>query len=187
MRNSRWNSLRKTSSINWQMSAPDDSFTAKDRDTEIEKFKATPENATLWDRLLETKERLPWTRQLVESLQRQVVSRGKLSDNQRSLATSLYIDTCITSDDKIFEQKEMRKLGYRLLTLNLGRVQEFVSDIMFRTDSRAFTLGQMRAFQNIAKRQRLQLTKVPKLIEGETFDGWFKIEPSTDVDNDGGM
>jgi len=74
-----------------------------------------------------------------------------------------------------------------LMVLNLGRVQQFVSDIMYRTDKRPFTLGQMRAFQNIAKRQREKLKEVPKLIDGETFDGWFKKEPLEAVDKDSGI
>ncbi len=171
MRKSYW--MQK---VEWQMSASNESFTGKDVQSEIDKFKAKPENATLWDRLEETKQRLPWIRSLVDSLQGQVIHKGALSDKQRSLATSLYLDACITSDDKVFEQQEARKLGYRLMVLNLGRVQQFVSDIMYRTDKRPFTLGQMRAFQNIAKRQREKLKEVPKLIDGETFDGWFRIE-----------
>ncbi len=175
----RWNIQQ----VHWQRSEEMGSFSAQDRQTEIDKFKSIPENATLWDRLVETKELLPWAKKLVESLQNQVVKKGHLTDAQRSLATSLYLDACITSEDKVFEQREARKLGYRLMLCNLGRVQQFVEDIMFRTDSRAFTLGQMRALQNIANRQRTNLMKIPKLIDGETFDGWFKIEPISDVDN----
>ncbi len=180
MNTRRWGSIAQK--VDWQK-VPDNSFTGKDRDTEIAKFKAIPENATLWDRLEETKQRLPWIGSLVKSLQGQIVQKGVLSDKQRSLATSLYIDACVTSDDKVFEQQEARKLGYRLMVLNLGRVQQLVEDIMFRTDSRPFTLGQIRAFQNIAKRQRINLMNVPKMIDGETFDGWFKIEPDASVDN----
>jgi len=173
--------------VEWQLSASSESFTGKDVQSEISKFKAKPENATLWDRLDETKERLPWIKSLVDSLQGQIIHKGTLTDKQRSLATSLYLDACMTSDDKVFEQQEARKLGYRLMVLNLGRVQQFVSDIMYRTDKRPFTLGQITAFQNIAKRQREKLSKVPKLIDGETFDGWFKKEPREDVDNDSGI
>jgi hypothetical protein len=185
MKSRYWGAVSRK--VQWQQTAPANSFTGKDRDTAINEFKSKPENATLWNRLNETKERLPWVRYLVESLQSQIIHKGMLSDKQRSLATSLYLDACITTDDKIFEQREARKLGYRLMELNLGRVQQLVSDIMYRTDSRAFTLAQIRAFQNIAKRQRLNLMKVPKLIDGETFDGWFKITPDAQVDNNGGL
>jgi len=171
--------------IKEKVNPPVDSFTGADKETVLKGFLAVPENTTLWNRLEETKETLPWLRSLVNSLQTQAGAKGALSDKQRSLATSLYLDACITTNDKVFEQQEARKLGYRLMRLNLGRVQQLVSDIMYRTESRPFSLAQIRAFQNIAQRQRVKLTQIPKLTS-ETFDGWNEVVPKTHIDNESG-
>lgn len=165
-------------------------FSGKDKEDNLNKFFASPEYKKLWDRLEETKQRLPWIRATVDSLEAYIEQTGTLTDKQKSFATSLYIDACVTSDDRLFEQVETRKLGYRLMDLELGRVRSLVIDIMFRTNTRPFSLGQMRAFNNIAKRQRVKLTQIPKLTD-ETFDGWSliepKIEPDTTLDKSDGL
>ena len=150
-------------------------FTGKDKEDNLKKFFATPEYKTLWDRLDETKQRLPWTRSTIDSLKTYVEQKGTMTEKQKSFATSLYIDACVTSDDRLFEQVETRKLGFRLMELELGRVRSLVLDIMDKANSRPFSLGQTRAFNSIAKRQCVKLTQIPKLTE-ETFDGWFRIE-----------
>ena len=153
-------------------------FTGKDKEDNLEKFFASPEYKTLWERLDETKQRLPWTRSTIDSLKHFIETTGNLTDKQKSFATSLYIDACVTSDDRLFEQVETRKLGYRLMELELGRVANLVIDIMSRADNRPFSLGQTRAFNNIAKRQCVKLTHIAKLTD-ETFDGWFLIAKSS--------
>jgi len=150
-------------------------FTGKDKEDNLKKFFASPENKKLWERLEETTQRLPWIKSLVDSLKSYAEQTGNLTEKQKSLATSIYIDACVTTDDRLFEQVEARKLGYRLMELELGRVRELVIDIMYRADNRPFSLGQIRALNNIAKRQRVKLTQIPKLTN-ETFDGWFLIE-----------
>jgi len=166
---------------NWKMGKPKrhvpigEGFTGKDKEDSLKEFFTVPGNKTLWDRLEETKQHLPWMRSLVDSLMAYVEKTGTLSDPQKSLATGIYIDACVTGDDKVFEQVATRKLGYRLKDLDLGfRANHLVADIMSRSDSRPFSLGQIRVFNNIAKKQVANLTKIPKLTD-ETFDGWFKI------------
>jgi len=161
-------------------------FSGKDIEDNLKNFTASPEHKKLLDRLEETKQRLPWSRSTVDSLRTYIEQHGELTDKQKSFATSLYIDACVTTDDKLFEQVETRKLGYRLMELELGRVTNLVYDIMLRADTRPFSLGQQRALKNIAKRQCVKLTQIPKLNE-ETFDGWFKIQPEIAVDNPDGM
>lgn len=161
-------------------------FTGKDKEDNLKKFFASPEYKTLWNRLDETRQRLPWTRSTIDSLKNYIEEKGTLTDKQKSFATSLYIDACVTSDERLFEQVETRKLGYRLMELELGGVRSLVINIMSRVDSRPFSLGQARAFTSIAKRQCVKLTKIPKLTN-ETFDGWFKIEPEVVVDKSNGM
>lgn len=151
-------------------------FTGKDKEDNLNKFFASPEYKKLWDRLEETKQRLPWIHTTIDSLKAYIEQTGTLTDKQKSFATSLYIDACVTSDDRLFEQVEARKLGYRLMNLELGRVKGFVSDIMYKTNNRPFSLGQIRALNNIAKQQRVKLTQIPKLIDGVDFDGWFLTE-----------
>ena len=150
-------------------------FTGKDKEDNLERFFAVPGNKKLWERLDETKQRLPWIRSTVDSLKGYAENNGVMTEKQKSFATSLYIDACVTTDDRLFEQVEARKLGYRLLNLQLGRVQVLVNDIMDKADSRPFSMGQIRVFKNIAKRQCVKLTQIPKLTD-ETFDGWFLIE-----------
>ena len=155
-------------------------FTEADREYQRNAFLAVPENKKLWERLEETKKRLPWTRYTVESLQRYVEAKGFLTDKQRSYATSLYLDCCMTPDDKITQQIETRKTCFRLLNLELGRVKQFVDSVVFFSDTHPFTSGQIRAINNIAKRLRAELTKVPKL-DDDKFDGWFP-KPEIPVD-----
>lgn len=169
-----------------QLEEAKDSFTSADKESNRKEFLALPENAKLWERLAETEQRLPWCRTLINSLRGYAEFKGKMTDKQRSLATSLYLDCCMTSDDKLIEQVATRKLGYRLMELQLGRTNDFVRDVMFRCDNRAFTGGQMRAIQNIAKRVAHPLANIPEMTD-DTFDGWFKKEckPKTeDLTND---
>jgi len=181
VRNVKWFSQRKKRDV-----PLGEGFTGKDKEDNLNKFFAVPEYKTLWDRLEETKQRLPWARSTVDSLKAYVEQKGTMTEKQKSFATSLYIDACVTTDDRLFEQVETRKLGYRLMELELGRVRSLVTDIMLKTDSRPFSLGQARAFNSIAKRQCVKLTQIPKLTD-ETFDGWFKIEPEIVVDKTNGM
>lgn len=155
-------------------------FTEADKEQQRNAFLAVPENRKMWERLEETKERLPWTRHTVESLQNYVEAKGVLTDKQRSYATSLYLDCCMTPDDKIIQQVEARKTCFRLLNLELGRVKPFIDDIIFFSDTHPFTAGQLRAVNNISKRLRAELTKIPKL-DSEMFDGWF-LKPENPVD-----
>lgn len=155
-------------------------FTGADKEDNLKTFLASEAHQILWERLEETKQRLPWTRSTVDDLKAYAERTGKMTVKQKSFATSLYIDACVTSDDRLFEQVETRKLGYRLMELELGRVRSLVIDIMYHTSSRPFSLGQTRAFKNIAKRQCVKLTKIPKLTEKE-FDGWFLIEQRENV------
>ena len=161
-------------------------FTGKDREDSLKEFLASPTNKKLWERLEETRQRLPWTRSTIDSLKSYAERTGAMTEKQKGFATTLYIDACVTSDDRLFEQVETRKLGYRLMNLELGRVASLVIDIMYKTESRPFSLAQMRAFNNIAKRQRVKLTQIPKLTE-ETFDGWFLIEPKVELDKSSGL
>jgi len=156
-------------------------FVAVDKDKNIETFLADDGHAKCWQRLDETRERMPWTRSLVDSLKKHICKTGTLTEKQMSLATSLYIDCCIMTDDKIEAQQETRKLGYRLLHLLLGQMEDMVTSIMDNTSKRAFTVAQQRAFNNVAKRQIVELTKIPKHTD-ETFDGWFEIKPDVTVD-----
>lgn len=151
-------------------------FTAKDKEVNLEQFFTSPGNKKLWDRLEETKKRLPWIRELVDSLQGHAEILGSMTDKQKCLATSIYIDACVTTDDKLFEQVETRKLGYRLMQLRLGnKAGNLIYDIMYRADTRPFSLGQMRVIKDIANNKRVELTNIPKLTD-KTFDGWFYAE-----------
>jgi len=162
-------------------------FTGKDREDSLKEFLASPTNKKLWERLEETRQRLPWIGSLVDDLQSYAGKHGTLTDKQKSLATSIYIDACVTSDDKLFEQVETRKLGYRLLELGLSAAgKRFILDVMDRANSRPFSLGQIRAINDIAKRQCVKLTQISKLTD-ETFDGWFLIEPKVELDKSSGL
>lgn len=149
-------------------------FTGADIESNLNAFFSIADgNKKLWERLHETRDRLPWLRGLIDSLTGTVESKGELTGKQKSLATSLYIDSCTMTDEKIAEQVKMRKVGYRLMTLGLGRANKFIGDVMFRTNTRSLSLAQMRAMNDVAVRVRTELQKVPKLTD-EDFDGWFK-------------
>ena len=171
--------------VKWEQTR-DIGFTDADRESNIKAFLELPEHQKLWERLDETKERLPWCRSLIDNLMGYVGYKGKMSDKQMSLATSLYLDCCMTTDDKLQEQTNCRKLGYRLMELQLGRTGDFVRDVMMRCDSRAFTGGQMRAIYNIAKRVAHPLANIPELTD-EEFDGWFKTAKIAGLDTPFGV
>lgn len=150
-------------------------FTGADKENNLKEFLASEAHQMLWERLEETKQRLPWTRGTVDSLKAHVERTGEMTVKQKGFATSLYIDACVTTDERLTEQVETRKLGYRLMDLELGRVRSLVIDIMYHTSKRPFSMGQARAFKNIAKQQCVKLTHIPKLTNKE-FDGWFLID-----------
>lgn len=162
-------------------------FTDSDNAKLLEEFIKDPDNATLWGRLETVKSRLPWARHTVENLQKWALTKGILTSKQKSYVTSLYIDSCVMDDDRIREQREARKLGYRLQKLKLGRVQTFVDSVMIASDTKPLTLGQIRGLRNIASKVSSSLISIPKLT-GKTFDGWYEIvEPQTVVDTDDGI
>src|SRR3972149_2463022 len=76
-------------------------FTQSERDANVSRFIDSPEHKKLWERLEETEKRMPWCRQLVASLRGYAEFKGVMTDKQKSLATSLYLDCCMTTDDKI--------------------------------------------------------------------------------------
>jgi len=162
-------------------------FTAVDKEEVRSKFLAVPENKKLWDRLEETVNRLPWTRYLVDSLKDWIDHHGSLTANQKSLVTKLYLDCCITTEDRLAEQRTTRKLCYRLNELELGKLQVFISDVLYKTNTRPFTSGQINALNKIAQRHQKKLAEIPEILD-ENFDGWFFIEPDkSEVDNSEGI
>ncbi len=152
-------------------------FTQEDKDTNVAMFCENPEQKNLWDRLTEVEQRMPWTRELIKSLKDYVGGTGKLSSAQMGLATNLYIDCCMITDERMDEQVNVRKMGYRLLELELGqRTRRFVTDVMYQCNTRRHTPGQIRALSNIASRYSHALTQVADLPD-EEFDGWLRITP----------
>jgi len=179
LRNRNWQQFAKRKYDFQLAEAKDIGFTQAEREGNLKAFLDTPEHKKLWERLEETEKRMPWCRQLVTSLRGYAEFKGKMTDKQKSLATSLYLDCCMTTDDKIQEQVNCRKLGYRLLELQLGRTGDFLLDVMTRCDGRAFTGGQMRAIYNISTRVAHPLASIPELTD-DSFDGWFKKLPKDD-------
>jgi hypothetical protein len=145
-------------------------FSAADKEERINYFLSSPENKRLLERLNETRNRLPWTQKIVDSLKSRIEHSGELSDKQRSLATKLYLDCCITTDEKLIEQVETRKTCLRLLGMELGKTADFIYNMVYHSDTRPFTVNQIRAVNNIAKRHRKALEEAPPLTD---FDGWF--------------
>ena len=159
-------------------------FTQEDKDTNVAMFCEDPAQKSLWDRLTEVEQRMPWTRELVKSLKEYVGGTGKLTSPQMGLATNLYIDCCMITDERMDEQIAVRKMGYRLLELELGqKTRQFVSDVMYRCGTRRFTPGQSRALYNIATRYSHALAQVADLPD-EEFDGWMKIAPKPKEEED---
>lgn len=152
-------------------------FTQEDKDINVAMFCENPEHKNLWDRLTEVEQRMPWTRELIKSLKDYVGGTGKLSSAQMGLATNLYIDCCMITDERMDEQVAVRKMGYRLLELELGqKTRMFVGDVMVKCGTRRFTPGQVRALNNIASRYSHALAQIDDLPD-EEFDGWLKIIP----------
>ncbi len=137
------------------------------------RFLRDENNQKLVAMMNEVFERLPWQRNVLESLNGSIERKGTLSEKQRAFILSMYMDCCVMSDERVAEQIAVRKICYRLLTLNLGQAQAFVTSVLNRTDQRPFSAGQVRAITNIATRLKYSLAKVPDFTP-EEFDGWFK-------------
>lgn len=127
--------------------------------------------------MLEEMQRIPWRRDIVNSLMEQAKKKGKLSPKQLSLVTDLYLDNCMTSDADIARQVACRKLVFRLMKCRLGRMVEFVHSVHDFTYNRPFTAAQMRAIQNIAKKKENELGEIKEYDE-TNFDGWNTLSPS---------
>jgi len=144
----------------------------------LEKFKA--KNPVLIDMLMEMKARIPWFNTLISSLLSSIEHKGKLSDKQMSLVTSLYMDSCVISDETVVKQQKARKLCYRLSELNLGDTRRFIVSLLTNTDNRMFTSRQILALEKVASRFRLKLATIPE-IPADSFDGWRLIAPIKNI------
>jgi hypothetical protein len=125
--------------------------------------------------------RLPWRKNIVDSLMRWVKNKGSLSAKQLSLVTDMYLDNCAMSDSSIKEQVNCRKLCFRLLETRLGKVTSFIKSVTAQTDTRPFSQSQMRGVRKIADFKKKELSQVPEL-SGKNFDGWNKL-PKSGLDN----
>ena len=121
--------------------------------------------------LEEMKDRIPWQRQMTESLLHWIIKRGDLSEKQTALVVSLYADSCVRSDSNIKAQVECRKLCYRLMKTQLGKMNGFVLSVLDHTNTYPLSPAQMKAIQKVAKRKETELEDVPDLT-GDNFDGW---------------
>jgi len=122
--------------------------------------------------LLDVKNRLPWHRNITDSLIRQAERKGNLSDKQLSLITKLYLESCVRSDGDIKSQVECRKMCIRLSKLELGRTSDFIESVLEQTSTRPFSPLQMKSVRKIAKFSK-QIESVPEL-DDNTFDGWYQ-------------
>lgn len=130
--------------------------------------------------LNEIKDRIPWQRGLVASLQGHIKRKGNLTPKQASLVTSLYLDNCVKSDGEIKQQVECRKLCLRLMECRLGKTQDFVRSVASYTYDRPFSLAQMRCINKVATRKRKELSSIPEFDE-HNFDGWHQVFIRQDI------
>lgn len=121
--------------------------------------------------MLEEMRRLPWRKDVINSLNKQLKERGKLTDKQQSFITDMYLDNCVISDEEIKKQIELRKLCLRLIKCNLGKIHGFVSSVIQFTESRPFSSAQSNSIMKIAQRKRKELKTISEYTK-ETFDGW---------------
>ena len=142
-----------------------------------EKFKVQyPRTVEMLD---EIRNRIPWQRGLVDSLQRYLKRKGELTPKQASLVTSMYLDNCVQSDADIRLQVDCRKLALRLMDCRLGKMMDFVRSVVSHTYNRQFSLAQMRSINKIGARMQKELSNIPELDE-RGFDGWHLYIPPRD-------
>jgi hypothetical protein len=141
----------------------------KERAENLIKFNVN--NAQLASMVEELK-RLPWLKRLLNSLMESAQNHGTLSDKQKSMVTSLYIDSCVISDADIQEQIECRKLILRLYEVIMftGRSRAFIGSLAMQEHK--YTSNQLKAIRVVANRFRVRLESVPEL-EKSAFDGWW--------------
>lgn len=148
-------------------------FVETDRENNPKFVEFRKNNPRVIEMLFEIKERIPWQRELVNSLIEQIKFKGRLTDKQKSLVTSVYADSCMKSDKDIELQVEYRKLIFRLLETRLGKVKVFVNSVMLNTTTKPLSLLQMRAIRNVAEKNKVELANIAELNESN-FDGWNK-------------
>jgi len=136
--------------------------------TKFEKYRQ--EKPRVVEMIAEIYDRIPWRRAVAKSLLEQIKYKGSLTPKQESFATSLYIDSCVMTDDEIRRQHECRKLAMRLLKTRLGLVNEFIASVVNQTHSRSLSAAQMRGIQNIAARKKKELDNVPEIEPSQ--DDW---------------
>ena len=135
----------------------------------IEKFKK--KYARVWEMLEEVRQRCPWQRHMCNSLVSKIGRSAKLTDGQKSLVTSLYLENVVRSDADINKQKKYRKMVLQLKEASQANwgisaaTRKFISSVATFSDSHTLTDRQISVIRNIAKEH----TDLPDI----DFDGWF--------------
>ncbi len=147
------------------------------KEDKIANFKQNNKELTT---MLEELKKLPWHSFILNSLWQYVEAKGELTEKQRSLVTKLYLECCITSDSKIEEQREMRRLLYQLRTADVGRKDmNFISSLLLFSERRPLTYRQVEVTKKMAKRYMKKMKEID-------FDGWFSV-PKTGIDTGSGI
>lgn len=131
-------------------------------------------NTQLAEWMEEIHGRIPWNKNLIDSLWNHIDHKGSLTDGQSTMLTNLYIDSCVWTDEKICAQQEARKMLYRLCDCRLGKSKDFVWSVFANSSKFPLSLGQYNAvMEKVAPRFKEQLELKPE-IEEDDWDGWHR-------------
>lgn len=148
----------------------------------LDKF--VEDNERLWDKFCEMENHIPWYGTILSSLKWQVQQKGQLTDKQKSLIMSLYVQATQYPDDFVEKQKEARKTLVKLTAISCNRnTRDFILSLKTQSDKRPLSERQTKAVYKVAKKFNEQLSEI-MLTE---FDGWFgkaeKIFPPRQMDS----
>jgi hypothetical protein len=123
-------------------------------------------------RLDEIRTRMVWSKSFIDSLSNQIKEKGYLSEKQLSSITSMYIDSCAWTDEKVKEQQSARKLLYRLAECRIGYSADFIISLLSNSLKYPLSHSQLSSLFKVVNRFRVQLEKVPELTD-DCWDGWI--------------
>ena len=125
--------------------------------------------------LQELSERVPWNRQIITSLTDYIKRTGKLTDKQKSLVTSMYMDSCVMSDEFISDQIETRRLSSKILICHINtKTSDFICSVLTKTFNRPFTLAQIRVIKKIVEQHETEISKITDFNEATW--GWTGLD-----------
>jgi len=138
----------------------------------IESFLKSEINVAYWEKL-EAAKRLPWIVSTCASIQNYVRKNGVITPKQKTLIMTMYLESCVITDDEIQRQINTRKLCLQLTKMHGVTGHFFASDVMGYTHNRRFSVRQTAVIEDLYRINKDRIDDKTKFTD-ENFDGWHE-------------